>query len=147
MSTTSCLYHIVFNTHNRKMAIDPLHEEDLYRYLWSIIRQRNCELKRVGGIANHIHLLINLHPSVSLADLVGELKRKSSLWMKRSGLFPRFEGWGREYFAFSKSEEHRGTVIEYIKNQKAHHSKLGFEEEMREIVARENQEWNECMLT
>lgn len=98
-------------------------------------------------MSDHLHLLIDLHPSVALASLIADIKRKSSLWMKRSGLFPLFEGWGREYFAFSKSAEHKETIINYIKNQKNHHTLSSFDDEIRSIVDTENLDWRDEMLS
>ena len=67
--------------------------------------------------------------------------------MKQSGLFPLFEGWGNEYFGFSKSLRDKNQVIEYIKNQKIHHKIITFEEEIKSIVEEEGIIWDERMLT
>lgn len=82
-----------------------------------------------------------------MAELAGELKRKSSLWMKQSGLFPDFEGWGKEYFAFSKSVNERNTTIEYIKRQREHHNKVSFENEIMTMSLLSGAEWKDEMLT
>ena len=147
MSTTLSLHHIVINTYCRKMTITSSHCEDIYRYIWSIIDSRKCRLLRIGGIENHIHIFVDVHPSVGIADLVGEIKRKSSLWMKRSGMFPAFEGWGREYFSFSKSQTDKSTVIEYIKNQRVHHGRQSFEDELEEMAHNEGIAWIDGLLT
>ena len=147
MSLTHSLHHIVINTRMRRMTICEENCEHLYRYLWNILKERNCYLYRIGGIENHIHLLIDLDATVSLSDIVGELKRKSSLWMKRCGMFPQFDGWGREYFAFSKSSNHKDRVIEYIKNQKTHHKRCGFEAEIEDMVIDEGHVWSDTMLS
>ena len=147
MSTTLSLCHFVFNTYCRKMTIEPANEEALYRFIWKQLDKMRCKLLRIGGIPNHIHLLVDIHPSVSQAKLAGEIKRLSSVWMSGSGLFPYFEGWGKEYFGFSKSLSDKNTVIEYIKNQKEHHKFCSFEDEIRKMVSDEGIEWDDSLLT
>ncbi len=147
MSTTSCLYHIVINTYCRRKTLNQSNVEDLYRYIWSFCKERNCKLLRIGGIENHIHILVDLHPSISLSSFCGEMKRTTSLWIKRTGQSIYFEGWGKEYYGFSTSKSHKDKVIEYVKNQKEHHRKLTFEEEMKQIFDELGIEWNERVLT
>ncbi len=147
MSTTSSLHHFVFNTYKRRMTIPHRHETDLYRYIWNLLAVKKCHLLRIGGIENHIHIFVDIHPTISVAQLAGELKRKSSLWMKQSGLFPGFEGWGKEYFAFSKSANERNTTIEYIKRQREHHNKVSFENEIMTMSLLSCAEWKDEMLT
>ena len=147
MSTTLSLYHFVFNTYCRRMTIRTENEEALYRFIWKWLKEKRCKLLRIGGISNHIHIFVDLHPTMSMARLAGELKRVSSLWMKQSGLFPEFEGWGNEYFGFSKSAFDKNIVIEYIKNQKIHHGTVSFEDEIRGLIKEEGIEWDDNMLT
>lgn len=129
------------------MTINPENEEALYRFIWKEIEKRRCKLLRIGGIPNHIHVFVDIHPKIAQSDLAGELKRTSSIWMKQSGLFPEFEGWGKEYFGFSKSLGDKHKVIEYIKNQKGHHGMVSFEDEIKSLVREEGMEWDEHMLT
>ena len=147
MSTTLSLCHFVFNTYCRRMTINPANEEALYRFIWRVLHERRCKLLRIGGIPNHIHVFVDIHPGISMSSLAGELKRLSTLWMKQSLLFPEFEGWGREYFGFSKSLSDKNTVIEYIKNQKEHHRICTFEDEIRELVSEEGLDWQDYLLT
>ena len=147
MSRVNALFHIVINTHQRKMTIFDEHCEDMYRYIWKTIRNKKCYLYRIGGVANHLHILVDLHPSVALADLVREIKQTSSEWAKTCGYFPMWNGWGREYAAFSVSESSRSRVIEYIKGQKEHHKTLSFEDEFKAIIQKHGFEWNDHLLT
>jgi hypothetical protein len=66
-------------------------------------------------------LLVDVHPTVALADLISHLKRKTTLWMHESGVFPHFAGWAREYFAHAVSYRDRAAVIAYIDNQPTYH--------------------------
>ena len=129
------------------MTIPAESEESLYRFIWKMLENKRCKLLRIGGIANHIHIFVDIHPNVSMSNIAGEIKRVSSLWMKQCGLFPDFEGWGKEYFCFSKSFTDKHMVIEYIKNQKQHHTKLSFEDEIKRILHEEGMEWDDKMLT
>ena len=143
MSTVNALYHIVICTKWRKMTLNSVYRKDLYRYMWSEIEAMNCRLLRIGGIDNHIHLLVDLSSSISLADFMKRLKQQSSVWAKTK--FSLFEGWSREYAAFSCSFSERDRIIEYIKSQEEHHRKKTFEEEIDAIFAaygfQFNHEW------
>ncbi len=147
MSKTNALFHVVINTYCRRMTIPEEHKRELYKYIFGIIRQKNCELIRMNGIGNHIHMLINLHPTVAPANLMQNIKQSSSIWLKSNGNYPRFEGWGREYFAFSLAQQDSGSLVNYIVNQEAHHRGHSFEDEISEICKREAIEWNDNALT
>ena len=106
MSKVAAYYHIVFCTKAREMTIPKDKREDMYRFMWKEITDLNCRLLRIGGIANHVHILLDLHPSVVLADLMKNVKGKSSTWMGLSQGFLSFIGWASEYFASTVSPEH-----------------------------------------
>ena len=129
------------------MTINAEHREDMYRFITSIIKRNKCVLYRIGGIENHIHILLDLNPTVSLSHLMWDIKRASSDWAKQSGLFPMFNGWGKEYGAFSISETHRDALINYIMNQPEHHGRVTFEQEYRHISEVNGMSWHEQMLT
>ncbi len=130
MSKVKALYHIVFCTKGRRMTIPPEYKEELYRFLWRKIQDNNCKLLRVGGIQNHVHLLIDLHPSVALANLVKVLKGTSSSWMKSDPRFRLFEGWAADYYGCTVSPEASTPVCEYIKNQELHHNSRDTDDEI-----------------
>ena len=147
MSKVKALYHIVINTKNRKMTIGEENCEDLYRFIAKVLRDNQCVVYRINGIANHIHLLVDLHPGKSLSAVIQEAKRASSVWAKASGLFPMFEGWGKEFGAFSLSESHRDAVTRYIIDQKRHHKSISFEDELQRIYERNGVKWDDVYLT
>jgi REP element-mobilizing transposase RayT len=128
------LIHIVFRTKYNIPAIDPKHKKELYRYIWGIIKNKNCLLFQINGIENHIHILSDLHSSISLADYVKDIKVASSIWMKQSGLFPKFRGWAEGFGAFSCSYRSKQIIINYIKNQEEHHRKVSFEKEYNRLL-------------
>ncbi|MBC8175605.1 MAG: IS200/IS605 family transposase [Candidatus Marinimicrobia bacterium] len=134
MSTyTQILYHIVFSTRNRKRCLSELHCEDLYKYIWGVINNKDCHLYRINGIEDHIHFATSLRPSISLSDFVKDIKVSSSLWIKKEKIFPYFETWQEGYAAFTYSYRDRDILIDYIKNQSKHHRKTTFKEELRKL--------------
>ena len=134
MSYTVSLFHIVIGTHQRKMSINEKHKTELYKYIWGIIEKCNCKLICINGIPDHIHLLVDLNSTISIAQLVRDIKRFSSLWIKSSEYFPLFDGWGKEYAAFSCSKSMSEQVQNYIKNQEEHHSKEEFISEYQRLI-------------
>ena len=134
MSYTRNYLHIVFGTKYRIRAISPDKKERLYKYMAKTIHNKKCELININGIENHIHLLINLHPSVSLADLVKSIKVASSRLITETHYLPLFEGWATEYYACSVSPSHLKFINEYIDCQEVHHKEKGYEDEMNRFV-------------
>ena len=131
---TDITYHIVFATKHRVPVLLKDRRDDLYRFIWGIIKERNCHLYRIGGIEDHIHILASLHPSLALADLIKEIKTTSSVWIKREKAFPGFENWQDGYAAFTVAAKDRPGVIDYIIHQEAHHAGLSFVDELKAHV-------------
>lgn len=121
MSKVTAYYHIVFCTKDRRMTIPLERKDNLYRFIWKIIQESSCDLIRIGGIQNHVHIFLNLKPTVSLAKLMQDIKSRSSNWMKESGLFPNFTGLSSGYYSCTLSPRDKKSLIEYIINQEHHH--------------------------
>ena len=147
MSAVCSLYHIVINTLRREHTLPIDVSEQLYRYIWSIIKSRNCRLLRINGIENHVHMLIEVSPTVSLSDLIRDIKQGSSKWLKQNPDFPMFQGWGKEYGAFSCSVRDKESIINYIISQREHHRVKSFDEEYRKMIDSAGLEWNDYRLT
>ena len=147
MSAVSSMFHVVINTYRRQMTIPDETSEHMYRYIWSIIKSRNCRLYRINGTGNHIHMLIELLPTMALSDLVRDIKQGSSKWAKQQVYFPQFNGWGKEYGAFSVGQREKDVVVKYIISQREHHKTRTFEHEYREIIEACGLQWNEFRLT
>lgn len=127
-------YQIVIGTKNREKAIPEQVSNQLYRYLWGLMKKKQCHLFRINGIEDHLHLVCDVHPSLAIADLVKDLKVSSSKWMKESSLFPDFRGWAAGYGLFSYSKADRPKVIQYVRNQKIHHQRVDYKEEFRKLL-------------
>ncbi len=146
MSYRQIFYQVVFGTKNREAAIAEAHCNELYKYIWGIVKNNNCTLYRINGIEDHIHIFSDLHPSVSLADYVKNIKVASSVWMKESNKFPDFKGWQDSYGAFTYSIREKEMIINYIKNQKEHHKTESFYDEYKRMLAENGVEFNEKYL-
>lgn len=103
-------------------------------------------LYRINGVEDHIHILSDLHPTVSLADFVKDIKVSSSIWMKESGKFPAFVGWQEGYGAFTYSIRERDMIINYIRKQKEHHKKETFQDEYKRLLIENDVEFDERYL-
>lgn len=147
MSTyTQLLYQIVFSTKNREHTLLNSSCEELYRYIWGILKNKNCHLYRIGGISDHIHIITHIHPSVSLATLVKDIKLASSEFIKSQKLFPDFRGWQNGYGGFTYSLKDKDHLIEYVKNQDEHHKRVSFREELIELLKEHGIEFDEKYL-
>jgi len=139
-------YHLVFGTKDREPVIAPGFEKNLYNYMWGTIKRKNCRLYQINGMADHIHLLTDLHPTLALSDFVKDVKVKSSIWMKQSGYFPLFRSWSEGYGAFTCGEREKEIVIQYIKNQKEHHKIEDSLHELRRLLKENNISFEEKYL-
>jgi REP element-mobilizing transposase RayT len=147
MSTyTAICYHIVFSTKERTPALHPDRRPDLFRYIWGIIRKRQGHLYRVNGTRDHLHILSSLHPTVSLADFVKDIKTGSAHWIKQNRVFTQFSHWQEGYAAFTCSRGDRNHLVEYIKMQEKHHRRTTFEEEYRRLLVEAGIEFDERYL-
>ena len=148
MSAVTAIYHILINTHRRELTLLVASSDQLYRYIARVVQNTQSTLFAINGIENHIHLLINLHPSVRLSDLVRDIKLSTSQWIKQNrDLFPQFAGWGKEYGAFTYALRDKEMVANYIKNQRVHHQRESFEDEYRKHLLNAGIEWNDYRLT
>lgn len=147
MSTFRQIYYqIVFSTKYRKPVLSIEHEDKLYKYIWGVVKNKNCKLYRINGMPDHIHLLIDLHPSVSLSSFVKDIKISSNIWIKQSGLFPDFEEWQIGYGAFTYSEKEKDVIFNYVKNQKEHHKHESFEDEYKNLLRSNGIDFDEKYL-
>src|SRR5436190_19686808 len=147
MSTfTQIYYHIVFSTKDRVPALTADKRENLFRYTWGILKNKDCHLYRIGGVEDHIHVLTSLHSTVALADLVRDIKVSTSAWIKDNGVFSKFTHWQDGYGAFTVSHDDKDAVIEYIKGQPEHHKKVSFGDELRGLLVKFGVEFDEKYL-
>ncbi len=128
------LYHIVFRTKGSARTLPLAHSDELYKYIWGIVREKGCVLYRINGMEEHIHMLTDLNPSIALADYLRDIKTSTSLWLKTNPHFPDFDGWAAGYAALTYAWGDKDTVIDYIKNQREHHKTTAFADEYRKLL-------------
>lgn len=128
-SILKMLGHIIFSTKNREDLIHPQIENDRFGYIHGIAENNNTKLIIAGGTANHIHLLVSLPKKINIPELIGDIKRDSSSWIKKQDSNFRDFYWQRGYGAFSVGQLEIDVVKNYIANQKEHHKKKDFKTE------------------
>lgn len=128
--TYSQIYiQIVFAVKRRDAMISQIWEEELYKYITGIVQNKNQKLLSINGVSNHIHLLIGMRPSCCLSDLVREIKKSSSVFIKEKKFAGNNFQWQEGFGAFSYGHSQLSAVIPYIENQKEHHRRKTFKEE------------------
>jgi REP element-mobilizing transposase RayT len=126
--------HIVFSTKHRQSLILPSIETELFSYLGGICNNLECHVLKVGGYKDHIHVLCMLSKKIALMKLVEQLKSNSSKWIKTKGNEFKNFYWQDGYGAFSVRPSEVEIVINYIANQKEHHSKKTFKDEYKAVL-------------
>jgi putative transposase len=134
MSFVVQYHHIVFGTYKNQHTITPALEEPLHNYLFGISRNNNMMCHAIGGVSNHVHLLLSLPATLSLSKAVQLLKCNSSKWVNEEGLASRTFSWREGDGAFSVSPKQVARVIHYISDQKEHHRVESFTEECEAMV-------------
>lgn len=130
-SLVRMLVHVVFSTKNRADLIVPEIEDGLFGYMHGIVENNKSKLLLVNGTKNHVHLLISLGKVLSLSELIGDIKRDTSSWIKKQDTqFNQFY-WQEGYGAFSVGQTEDEIVMKYIANQKEHHKTKDYKSEFR----------------
>ena len=130
MSTYHSLnYHITFSTKNRTPWIKSDWIERLHAYIGGTVNNLDGKALKIGGVEDHVHLLVGLKPIHRISDFMRELKKSASKWVHETIEYPPFE-WQDGYAVFSVSPTGRESVAKYIENQKEHHRKMSFREEL-----------------
>jgi REP element-mobilizing transposase RayT len=125
-SYAQTVIHVVFSTKDRRKTISSEFQPRLWSYAAGICKRQGIFLHGVGGMGDHIHLLIQIPPTIALANAILTIKSNSSRWAHEEG---QKLAWQKGYAAFSVSASNIPAVVQYIQNQQAHHRKMSFEEE------------------
>ncbi|HUW92824.1 MAG TPA: IS200/IS605 family transposase [Bacteroidales bacterium] len=144
MSTyTQILYQIVFGTYNRTKSLKAEGRDDLYRYIAGILANKKCHLYQIGGVEDHVHIITHLHPAISLSSLVKDIKLATTEHIRNHKLFKSFDGWQEGYGGFTYSISAKDNLIEYVKNQEAHHRKISAKEEFMNLLREHDIAYND----
>ena len=136
-SLAKILLHMVFSTKERQPFLrDQALREELHRYLGGILTNLECQPLIVGGVEDHVHLLFAHSRTATVADVVKELKRGSTVWLKtKSPALTEF-AWQNGYGVFSIGQSQVEDVRAYIAGQEVHHRKISFQEEFHRLLQR-----------
>lgn len=133
------ILHVVFSTKERRKAIPPEFQPNLWAYVAGICKREGVFVQSIGGMADHIHLLIQIPPSLATAKAVATIKANSSRWSNEQG--HKFS-WQQGYAAFSVSASVAPAVVRYIQNQEVHHKKMNFETEFLTLLKKHGIEYD-----
>src|SRR5438477_7036355 len=129
MSYISSYFHCVFSTKERRRLITPALAQRLWPFMGGIARQHKIKAIEIGGVEDHVHLLLSLPSTMAIAKAIQLVKGGSSKWVHEE--FPEFKdfAWQEGYGAFSIGVSQVGPTAKYIDNQREHHRKQTFQEE------------------
>ena len=136
-SLSKILVHTIFSTKERRPFLrDAALREELHCYIGGILSGQGCQPIIVGGIEDHVHILSTLSRTCQAAEMVKEVKRGSSLWIKTKSAALQDFCWQNGYGIFSISFSQIEPVRIYIANQEEHHRKISFQDEFRQLLKR-----------
>ena len=142
-SLSSILVHLVFSTKERHPWIDQEIETELFRYLGGVMKNCDSPSLIVNGVSDHVHILFRLARTWRLCDVVEEVKKRSSKWIKTKGSRYRQFQWQGGYGAFSIGESMVAATRRYIARQKEHHRRRSFQQELRTFLEKYQIEYDE----
>ena len=145
-SFNSCLVHCVWTTKNHVPLLDSDLRNRVWPYLGGIARENDMKTLAVGGVEDHIHALISLPATLSVAAAIQLLKGNSSKWINEVLPNRSCFGWQKGYGAFSIGVPGIEATKRYIRNQTEHHRKRTFREEFRAMLRKHGLKYEEHML-
>lgn len=142
-SLSYLLTHIIFSTKDRAPFLDATVRPALHAYLATVARNVDCECFRVGGVADHVHLAVRLSRTITMAQLIEELKTSSSKWLKTQSPALAAFAWQRGYGAFSVGPSDLNALLHYIDTQEEHHKTRTFQDEYRAFLKKYGIDYDE----
>jgi putative transposase len=143
-SLAKILLHTVFSTKERRPVLrDKLLRAELHSYLGGILANHDCQPLIVGGVEDHVHILFTLSRTGSVAEIVKEVKRGSSLWLKARAPALQDFAWQHGYGIFSIGFSQVEALRQYIAQQEDHHRRVSFQDEFRQFLRRYEIEFDE----
>ena len=146
MSYVSSYHHCVFSTKERRQIITPALRGRLWPFLGGIARQNKFTALEVGGVSDHVHLLLSLPATMPVAKAMQLIKGGSSKWVHETFPEHRAFAWQEEYGAFSVSESRVESIVRYIRGQEGHHRKMTFQEEFLALLQKHRIAYDERYL-
>ncbi|HNR48314.1 MAG TPA: IS200/IS605 family transposase [Bacteroidia bacterium] len=143
---TQIYLQIVFSVKGRENLIKKKWKEELYKYICGIVNGKEQKVYAIGGVGDHIHILVSIKPNIALSDLIRDIKANSSKWINEKGFVLGKFQWQEGFGAFSYAQSQLDAVIAYINNQEQHHLVKTFKDEYLELLQKFNVEYNEKYL-
>jgi REP element-mobilizing transposase RayT len=141
---TRIIYQIVLSTkHRRPTMLGQPERERLFLCIRQQLEYRRCHFYQIGGVEDHLHIVLSLHPSVALSSLVKDIKLGASAFIKAVNLFPYFDYWQVGYGAFTYTPKALPRLIPYVRNQVAHHRGETSADELRRLLELHGIEYEE----
>lgn len=131
-SLANVLVHLVFSTKDRTPYLTSDIRRELFPYMGGVLRNIECPVLQIGGVEDHVHILLRLSRTISLAQLVEKTKTSTSKWIKTKG--PADFAWQAGYGAFSVQQNETDRVIRYLQGQEEHHRTVSFQDELRGLL-------------
>jgi len=125
--------HVVFSTKHRQPWIDELWRPDLHGYIGGTIRGLGAVPIAIGGVEDHVHILIGLRGNHALGDLIREIKKASHAWVEDTVRLKPFT-WQEGYAGFSVSSDRKNTIVNYIAKQEEHHRRTSSLDELKALL-------------
>ena len=141
-SLANILVHLVFSTKDRRPLIRADIQDELARYLACVCRACGWPAHGIGGTANHVHVVCSLSRTITVSDMLEEIKKRSSKWIKTKGGRCRRFAWQGGYAAFSIGQSQLPALKRYIAAQGDHHRRKTFQEELRALLKKYQVEYD-----
>ena len=138
--------HAVFSVKGRGNFISSKWKDELFKYIAGTLKGTKNYSLAVGGYKDHVHVFFELNPTISVSDVLKNMKSKSSKWINTKGFVSGKFEWQKGYGAFTYSRSQRNDVINYIMKQKEHHGKNSFREEYLELLRRNEIKYEDAYL-
>lgn len=133
-SLSKMFIHLAFSTKGRATLLPPDPLGELHKYAAGICKDQKCYLIEMNNVVDHVHILLELHRTKAIADVVMHVKKGTSRWLKeQSRRFAEFD-WQDGYGAFSIGQSQREATVAYIRNQQERHKRLSFQAEFRKFL-------------
>jgi putative transposase len=146
MSYISSYHHCVFSTKERRPIITPALRERLWPFMGGIARQNKMTAVEIGGVEDHVHILLAIPSTIAIAKALQLIKGGSSKWVHETFPENRLFGWQTKYGAFSVSVSQLDKIVSYIKDQENHHRKMTFKEEFVALLQKHRIQYDERYL-
>ncbi len=140
------LQHIFFSTKERNKWIDESWAEDLYGYIGGILGRIECQMLSAGGTSDHIHLLSIIDKKLTIPEVIRTIKSSSTTWIRKSIKSKKAFAWQIGYASFSIGKSQIPRVDKYIRNQRNHHRKIDYKDELRKFLKKYGLEYDEKYL-